>query len=165
MSDSAFQQFTHSLAQVTEPQEAFAVLQTLTNERVGSRLFTIMCVDMQAMLASRAYTSDPHNYPGSGTKPVQMNSWFEVVHTQGRTFVANCLDDIAKVFPDHELIGSLGCESVVNLPIMVQGHLVATLNILHEADYYTPERVNRIEHELRLPSMAAWLLYDRLSRQ
>ena len=67
-----------------------------------------MTVDMGKMLARRAYTSDPANYPCSGTKPVEMNSWFEVVHTRREMFVANTLAEIAQVFPDHALIGSLG---------------------------------------------------------
>ncbi len=36
-----------------------------------------------------------------------------------RTFVANDIDGIAAVFSDHELIQSLGCESVVNVLIVV----------------------------------------------
>lgn len=118
---------------------------------------------MARMEASRCFSDDPVNYAVSGIKPVEMNSWFEVIHTEGRTFVANSLADIAKVFPDHELIGSLGCGSVVNLPIVLESHLVATLNILHEEQYYTDARVRVIEQQLLLPSMAAWLVHSRLS--
>ena len=63
------------------------------------RLFTIMTVDMKAMLARRAYTSDPKNYPCSGTKPVEMNRWFEIVHSRREMFVANTLAEIARSFP------------------------------------------------------------------
>ena len=101
-----------------------------------------MTVDMRKMLARRAYTSDPANYPCSGTKPVEMNSWFEVVHPRREMFVANTLAEIAQVFPDHALIGSLGCGSVVNLPIVLGGELVATMNILDREHHYTPERVS-----------------------
>ena len=31
------------------------------------------------MLARRAYTSHPVDYPASGTKPIEMNDWFEIV--------------------------------------------------------------------------------------
>ncbi len=89
----------------------------LVREVIGARLFTVMLSDMKAGLARRAYTSDPENYPASGTKPTHRNEWFDIVHGERRAFVANTIDDIAKVFPDHELIKSLGCESVINLPV------------------------------------------------
>ena len=129
------------------------------------RLFTIMTVDMEQMLARRAYTSDPENYPCSGTKPVEMNSWFEVVHTRREMFVANTLAEIAQVFPDHALIGSLGCGSVVNLPIVLGGQLAATMNILDREHHYTPDRVTRPASHLSLPAKAALLAFERLSRR
>ena len=121
-----------------------------------------MTVDMDQMLARRVYTSDPENYPCSGTKPVEMNSWFEVVHTRREMFVANTLAEIAKVFPDHELIGSLGCGSVVNLPIVLGGQLVATMNVLDRAHHYSSEQVSLIESMVSLPAKAALLAFERL---
>jgi hypothetical protein len=121
-------------------------------------------VDMAAGLALRAYTSDPASYPATGTKPVEMNAWFEVVHGRHEMFVANTLADIAKVFGDHELIGSLGCGSVVNLPVLRAGTLVATVNLLEAEGHFTPERVARIAAELTLPAMATLLTVDLIAR-
>ena len=45
------------------------------------------------------------------------------------------------VFPDFELIRSLGCESALNLPVVVAGRVIGTVNLLHEEGYYTDERV------------------------
>ena len=115
---------------------------------------------MDAMLASRSYTSDAENYPTSGTKPVEMNRLFDIVHGKQESFVANTLADIATVFPDHELIGSLGCGSVVNLPVILGGKLVATVNMLDAEHHYTQERVTIVEQGLLLPSMAA-VLFDK----
>ncbi len=92
-----------------------------------------------------------------------MNVWFDVVHGKQEKFVANTLEDIATVFPDHELIGSLGCGSVVNLPVILGGKLVATVNMLDAEHHYTPERVARVEQVLLLPSMAA-VLFDQCRR-
>ena len=138
----ALADFDHALGEAAKPDDAFDALHELTRATVGVRLFTIMTVDMDQMLARRVYTSDPENYPCSGTKPVEMNSWFEVVHTRREMFVANTLAEIAKVFPDHELIGSLGCGSVVNLPIVLGGQLVATMNVLDREHHYSSERVS-----------------------
>ena len=91
-----------------------------------------------------------------------MNSWFEVVHTRREMFVANTLAEIAKVFPDHELIGSLGCGSVVNLPIVLGGQLVATMNVLDREHHYSSERVSLIRDVMALPAKAALLAFERL---
>ncbi|EYD76013.1 hypothetical protein Rumeso_02442 [Rubellimicrobium mesophilum DSM 19309] len=154
--------FDAELAAAATPQETYAALHRLADALVGAKLFTVMTVDMAAGLARRAYTSDPESYPATGTKPIEMNAWFEVVHGRHEMFVANTLADIAKVFGDHELIGSLGCGSVVNLPVLRAGQLVATVNLLDAEQHYTPERVERVASELTLPAMATLLTADRL---
>ena len=79
-----------------------------------------------------------------------------VAHSS-KLFVANTIADIAKVFPDHEKIWSLGCGSVVNLPVIIEGQLAATINMLHEEHYYSPARVELIERHLSLPARRACL--------
>ncbi|NHF73184.1 GAF domain-containing protein [Paracoccus xiamenensis] len=150
----ALHQFERSLSAATTEAQAFDALCVLTKDVVGAKLFTVMTADMQAMLARRAYTDDPVNYPTSGTKPIEIDRWFEQVHGRHESFVANTLAEIATVFPDAELIGRLGCGSVVNLPIILGGTMVATVNILHEEGYYTPERVAQVHDILTLPAMA-----------
>ncbi len=156
--------FDAELAAAATSEAAYAALHRLADAVVGARLFTVMTVDMGAGLARRAYTSDPGSYPATGTKPIEMNAWFEVVHGRHEMFVANTLADIARVFPDHELIGSLGCGSVVNLPVLRAGRLVATANLLDAEHHYTPERVERVAAELTLPAMAALLTADLAGR-
>ena len=111
-----------------------------------------MVVDMPAGLARRAYSNHPAEYPVSGTKPIHRDAWFDIVHGQKRSFVANSIEDIAKVFPDHAAIAELGCGSVINLPVVLEGDLVATINLLDAAGFYTPERVARAETQLAIPA-------------
>ena len=153
--------FDAAIAQAKGTEQAFAALQALTEATVGAKLFTYMSVDMQAELARRAYTSDPANYPASGTKPIRYDSWFDIVHKERRYFVANTIADIAKVFPDYELIDSLGCQSVVNMPVVIGGELIGTVNMLHEDGYYTPERVQLIHDVIAVPAKLAALVAAR----
>ena len=125
------------------------------DEKAMKGRFTYMTVDMKNELARRAYTSDAANYPTSGTKPIHYDDCFDIVHKQHAYFVANTIDDIAKVFPDHELINSLRCQSVVNMPVLLGGELVGSVNMLHEAGYYTPERVAEIKAVLSIPAKLA----------
>ena len=152
---AALAEFDAAIAQAKGVEEAFAAMQALTEKTVGVKLFTYMTVDMENEVARRAYTSDAASYPTSGTKPIRYDSWFDIVHKQHDYFVANTIEDIAKVFPDYELINSLGCQSVVNMPVILGGVLVGTMNMLHETDYYTPERVAEIKAVLSVPAKLA----------
>ena len=147
--------FTAALETAESEEAAFDALCALTKATVGAKLFTVMTADLDAMEARRAYTDDPVNYPKSGTKSIELNRWFETVLVRRETFVSNSLEEIDTVFPDAELIGKLGCGSVVNLPIIAAGRVLATMNILHETGYYRPERVGMIQRDLKLPAIAA----------
>lgn len=156
--NKARQDFEIALSEATTDKQAYDALCALTKSTVGAKLFTVMTADMDAMLARRVYTDDAENYPTTGTKEIEMNRWFEQVHGRHETFVSNTLADIDTVFPDAELIGELGCGSVINLPVILGGKMVATVNILHEEGYYTPERVAMAHEVLRLPAMAVLAL-------
>ena len=148
--------FARMIAVQTISEQCWEALRILYADTVGCKLFTVMTVDMKSQLARRAFSSNIEAYPVSGTKPIHYDVWFDVVHRQKRSFVANTIKEIAAVFPDHEKIWSLGCGSVVNLPLIVEGELVATINILHAENHYTPERVAIIETELAAPSLLAY---------
>ena len=151
----ALTEFDAAIAQAKGADAAFGALQRLAERTVGVKLFTFMTVDMAAEVARRAYTSDAANYPTSGTKPIRYDSWFDIVHKERKYFVANTIADIAKVFPDYELINSLGCQSVVNMPVVIGGELIGTVNMLHEDGYFTPERVEIIREVLAVPAKLA----------
>jgi hypothetical protein len=152
---AAVARFDAEIAEATGAEQAFKALQTLTQEIVGAKLFTFMSVDMANELSRRVYTSDAENYPTSGTKPLHYDHWFDTVHKARQYFIANSIEAIAEVFPDYPLIQSLGCESVVNMPVILGGELVGTLNMLDVADYYTPERVELIRRYVAVPAKLA----------
>lgn len=144
-----------------QPESAFAALEALTKEIVGVKLFTIMTSDTTEKVSERIYSNMPEAYPVSGTKPYNETYWSDIALKQRQTFVANTIEDIAGVFDDHELIDSLGCQSVINVPIVIAGEVVGTINCLHEAGFYTKERVEAAE-ALKLPAAACMLLHDKL---
>lgn len=149
--------FSSLLQNAATPEKCWQVLESYTRTLVGVKLFTVMTVDMAKLLAERAYTNDAKAYPVSGTKPITLDRWFDVVHRQQKMFVANTIVEIAEVFPDYETIISLRCGSVVNLPVIINSELVATINLLHEERYYTPKRVELIASQLSEPSRLAYL--------
>lgn len=146
-----------ALARSDQPQAYLAALERLVDATIGVRLFTLMAIDRKGGVARRTHSNMPDAYPVSGEKPMQDNMWMDTVQRRGETFVANNIEDIAVVFPDHELIRSLGCESCLNLPVSIGGEVVGTLNCLHEAGHYTEARVAAAE-TLKLAGAVAFLL-------
>ena len=157
----ALADYERTIATTPGADAAWTALQTLARALIGARLFTVMTVDMKKGVAARVHTSDPVAYPISGTKPIHYNSWFDIVHRERRPFVANTIAGIAEVFLDHELIWSLGCGSVVNLPIEVGGAMVGTVNCLDSEHHYDEQRIARLVH-LLLPAKLSYLLAEGL---
>jgi hypothetical protein len=150
-----------AIATSKSPEPIWTALQALAQAAVGAKLFTVMQVDWEKDVAARVHTSDPVSYAVSGTKPINRTHWFDIVHIERRPFVANTIEEIAKVFPDHETIASLGCGSVINLPVVIADELAGTVNLLHEEHFYTQVRVEAAK-ALSLPAKAAFLSAMRL---
>lgn len=153
----AIARFDAAIATAKGP-EAYEALQALVQATVGAKLFTVMIVDMENELSRRAYTSDPVSYPTSGTKPLNYGPWFDIVHKQRAFFIANTIEDIAKVLFDHELINELGCQSIVNMPIIIGDTLIAVVNMLNVEGHFTPERVQMIRDVIAIPAKLAVLV-------
>lgn len=146
-----------ALAKPNQPTATLEALEALVDQTIGVKLFTLMEIDQAGGLARRNYSNMPVAYPASGTKPIEQNGWTEKVQERRETFVANNIEQIAEVFSDFELIKSLGCESCINIPITIGDAVVGTLNCLHDAGHYTPERVAASE-ALKIPGALAFLL-------
>ncbi len=139
-----------------QPMAALDALGRLAAQVTGAKLVTLMTVEDSG--AERLWSNMPDVYPVSGRKPLNESYWSDVVVRNQQTFVANSIEKIAEVFPDHPLILSLGCESVMNLPIIVAGQVMGTINCLDGPGYWTAARLEKAE-KLRLPGAAAYLLH------
>ncbi|MDK1373942.1 MULTISPECIES: GAF domain-containing protein [unclassified Sinorhizobium] len=157
---AALAEFDATIANDAGTEAAYRALQTLSRKLIGAKLFTIMTVDMANELARRAYTSHPDEYPVYGTKPIHYDRWFDTVHKARETFVANTIADISTVFGDYETIAALGCGSVVNIPVVVGGELLGTVNCLDVEQHYTPERV-ALSKLIEMPAKLAFLAAAR----
>jgi hypothetical protein len=155
--------FDAAISVARDADAAWAALRALADATVGHKLFTVMTVDIEAGLARRVYSDHPEQYPVAGAKPISRDRWFEILHGEKRCFVGNTIGDIADVFPDAELIGSLGCGSVLNLPVVLAGELAATINLLHAEHHYTQPRVAEAQAVLAVPAKLCYLLAARLA--
>ncbi|MFK8078914.1 MAG: GAF domain-containing protein [Granulosicoccus sp.] len=154
---------SNALASAKQPLATYVGMQRLVEETIGVKLFTLMEIDRERNVARRSYTNSPDAYPVSGEKPLEHNRWTEHVEVGQNLFVANSISEIADVFPDYELIQSLGCESCLNIPIVIGGQVEGTLNCLHVAGHYTHEKVVAAE-SLKLAGALTFLMARRYKR-
>lgn len=111
----------------------------LACKALGCRLFTVTVINADATLAARTFTSHPVEYPLAGTKPMTRDAWYDHVVTGLNSFIANTPAEFEKLFFDHALITSLGLGSALNIPIILNGKVLGTVNILAEAQHFTPD--------------------------
>lgn len=135
----------------------YARLEQEVQQEVGAKLVTLMWLDFATGRARRIYTNRPDLYPTDDSKPISQNPWHEHVIVNQNTFVANSLDEMDEQFADKEFFSAHGCSSVLNMPIIIDGRTVGSLNLLHEDNHFTPERIKRTQ-KLVLTAMLCIML-------
>jgi len=104
---------------------------------VGHKLFTLMVIDRSGRYVERVYSNNKKIYPLLGTKPIPKNAWTKRVLVEKKEYIGTNFKQIKKLFFDYETIKSLGCGSIINLPVINNNKVLGTLNILHKENYYT----------------------------
>ena len=133
------------LKEVAAAPDLSAALDGALKEVVGHRLFTLMAIDWDKGEAARTYSSNPEAYPVKGRKPLgAMTAWGAHVLEGKQAWIGRDAGDIRGAFFDHETIAALGCASCLNVPVIDQGRVIGTANLLHEAHWYDPADVDRV---------------------
>jgi len=142
----------------------FGFVARLIGEAIGSKLTTATLFDVPAGRLRRIYTENATAYAVGGYKPIPANKWTETLIGRQEIYAALSIAAIAEDFFDWELIRSLGCESIANLPIVVGGRTIGAFNLLHDAGYYTAGRLARVPEVMPFATLAylALLQTERL---
>jgi len=109
----------------------------------GSGLSTASVYDLGAMRSRRVYSDDEAAYPVGNFKRLDRNLYYRTVIEACRPFASTRIEEIAEVFFDWEKIRDLGFESNLNIPAVVAGRVIGTVNLLGPAGHYTPQVVAR----------------------
>ncbi|PYO01299.1 MAG: GAF domain-containing protein [Candidatus Rokuibacteriota bacterium] len=119
-----------------QPRATFEALDRAFAAVLGHKLFTVLRYHEDTGESERLYTNQPAAYPVGGRKSLNPTPWTEHVLRGQRPYLGRTHADIRAVFFDHALIASLGCGSVLNLPVVMGGRVLGTLNLLHEEHRY-----------------------------
>jgi GAF domain-containing protein len=132
-------ELTQALRSPDRPPRVFRVAEAITGAAIGHRLFTIMRYDAGRGEVERVHTSLPAAYPVGGRKRKKDTTWSDHVLRDMQVFRTNDADGIRAAFDDHATIASLGLDSVLNIPLVLAGRSLGTMNLLHEAGWYTQQ--------------------------
>lgn len=131
-----------TLAAPGQPETTYKALDAATKQMVGHKLFTLLYVDGGDV--ARVYSNQPEAYPVFGRKPMGPTPWGAHVLKERKPYLGTDMAGIRWAFYDHELIASLGCGSVINVPIVFNGETIGTMNLLDAEHHYTEADVPRV---------------------
>lgn len=118
------------------PHPMLHSLDVITQRAVGHRLFTALRYDLEAGLAYRLYSSAPSLYPATGTKEIATAPALRNMVQNGRPLLTPDANAVRQNFPDADAIFSLGCASILNIPVYGQGRLLGQINLLHGENHF-----------------------------
>ncbi len=155
MSEKDLDTLAAAHADPDQPGATLRALDAALADAPGHRLFTVLLRHPRQHQSERFYSSRPDSYPVGGRKPVTDSAWMQQVMERGEPYIGRTRDDIRAIFYDYELIWSLGCESVLNVPVRWRGETLGTLNLLHAAGHYREADVApvRVLAQMALPAM------------
>ncbi len=128
-----------ALRSADHPPRIFGAVEALSADVIGHRLFTIMRFDAGRAEVERVHTSLPAVYPVGGRKKKQDTAWTDHTLRDMKVFRATTPDEIRAAFDDHATIARLGLGSILNIPLVLGGRCLGTMNLLHEAGWYGAE--------------------------
>lgn len=125
----------------------FEELEERVRREIGVRLFTVLAWVPQRRALRRVHSSHPEQYPVGGEKTIEVaQDWLATCIEGRRPYFGPDQAAVRQIFADHELIESLGCSSVINVPVLGDdGEVLGVLNILHAEGTYDDASVAAAE--------------------
>ncbi|MGR6922125.1 GAF domain-containing protein [[Actinomadura] parvosata] len=113
-------------------------LEERVRREVGVRLFTVLAWIPERRALRRVHSSHPEQYPVGGEKTVEVAAgWLATCIEGRRPYFGKDRAAVREIFADHELIESLGCSSIINVPVLGDdGDVLGVLNILDAEGAY-----------------------------
>jgi hypothetical protein len=138
-----------------QPGATFRAIDAALGEVPGHILFTVLVHHAALRQSERFYSNLPEAYPIGGRKPVTDTAWMRRVIHGGEPYIGRTREDVAANFPDHALIHSLGCDSILNMPVRWRGQTLGTLNLSHRAGHYLESHLPRVRliAQLAVPAL------------
>ena len=112
-----FQAVASASAQGGSADDILKALDPALNAVFGHKLYTGLLYHGPDVGVERYYSNQPETYLVGGRKPPNDLPWTQQLLVEGRPYIGYDANDIREVFFDHEIIFSLGCEAILNIPV------------------------------------------------
>ncbi|MEU6714351.1 GAF domain-containing protein [Nonomuraea sp. NPDC046802] len=117
-------------------------LEETVRRQVGARLFTVLAWIPERRALRRVHSSHPAEYPVGGEKTVEVaQDWLAQCVEARQPYFGRDSAAVREIFADHELIESLGCGSIINVPVVREDEVLGVLNILDAEGSYDEDSV------------------------
>ncbi|MHA7685323.1 tripartite tricarboxylate transporter substrate-binding protein [Cupriavidus sp. PET2-C1] len=126
-------------------EASFQIIDSALQTMVGHKLLSVLRFHATDGSLERLYSSNIGAYPVGGRKDLALAPASQKVIESNHYFVANSADEVRRAYCDAGQIASIGCASVLNMPVRIQGRTLGTLNLLHEEHWFTPERIRVVD--------------------
>ncbi|MFD5246272.1 GAF domain-containing protein [Amycolatopsis sp. NPDC058340] len=121
---------------------SLSTVEDKTRAAIGVRLFTVLAWVPERRALRRVHSSHPVEYPVGGEKTVEVAAgWLERCITGQEPYFGPDSAAVREIFADHELIDSLGCGAVINVPVVDDGRTLGVLNLLDAEGHYDDDSV------------------------
>lgn len=149
--------FLDALAEAPSAQEALTQIDRCRALIAGDGIFSIqqnVTTERDAagqVLLQRFYSSAASTFPVAGAKRKTLTLWSDCLFRQGKPFVGEGEQVLARTFDDFDQMRAYGLRSVVNVPLMQGALCFATFNVFGACERWRPEQILGI----RLLALAA----------
>ncbi|AGM06210.1 GAF domain-containing protein [Amycolatopsis keratiniphila] len=121
---------------------SLSTVEDKTRATIGVRLFTVLAWVPERRALRRVHSSHPVEYPVGGEKTVEVAAgWLDRCITGQEPYFGPDSAAVREIFADHELIDSLGCGAVINVPVVDEGRTLGVLNLLDAEGHYDDDSV------------------------
>ncbi|MER7864169.1 GAF domain-containing protein [Amycolatopsis japonica] len=121
---------------------SLSTVEDKTRATIGVRLFTVLAWVPERRALRRVHSSHPVEYPVGGEKTVEVAAgWLDRCITGQEPYFGPDSAAVREIFADHELIDSLGCGAVINVPVVDDGRTLGVLNLLDAEGHYDDDSV------------------------
>ena len=123
------------MARQRNVDDAMQLVDRLRREVAGDSIFSIQqnvttaADPVDEIRLRRFYSSEGDHFPVRGSKRKTLTPWVECLFLQGRVFVGEGVELLARTFDDFDRMQAFGVQSVVNVPLMHGNLCFATFNV------------------------------------
>lgn len=111
---------------------------------VGASLFTVSVLADKGTSMARVFTTHPEVYPVGGKKTFARDTssiWLKHVIEGRQPFLGKDKEAVRAFLFDHATIEALGCGAIINVPVIQDGIVIGSINLLDAEGSYDEQSV------------------------